>query len=635
MAREMFIAGKNPEELAVGYMQALYKRRSADIAPLSAVLKATSEVATLGEAQIALYGQYDQAVKAKNAQQSGILGDAIAYLSLQMRIVAAQKKGDSVIKVPDFDDHREEAIRYAGYAHWNNTLKNLTQIERAVNGTTYNLDKRQEVMRLLDSYYNGKDISIEEALVNIRNAKLDYKEKYGIGFFDDDRADMFDTVEDALEELRDIQRKEGVKNPQASASERAVAPAGAAAVEAPVEAAAEQAALSETFAYGVPLNISKENAPLIAKGVILSLDIGNGEHLDKALVENYLRPFPLGEVFGSSIQRQRFSATKALAHTPEEKKALAGVLAILALENRFAELREQGAESKTFADEAEGLAMYHSAGEFLGIDTAISAGTSPEASVAGAANVEEALPDGDLRWVPIEKQIQYDLEALGFNTGQPGGWNVDAGVDAMDGKEGQYTRAAKANFLRRNGLTEFNDEAMQRLQAQALAARAGTLPEVEKTAATEPGPEGEQPPATVQMNAIQAQFASLLAASKGISDAPKDYRIPFLASNDEAVRNGFLAKFVNAKGEPILTPEQRASFAVKDGIISGPLLGAAEKMLGMNVDGTMDERLEAALKDPSIQKELLAAFQNVTGGNNASMAQNNTPGSRTGNALGT
>lgn len=71
------------------------------------------------------------------------------------------------------------------------------------------------------------------------------------------------------------------------------------------------------------------------------------------------------------------------------------------------------------------------------------------------------------------KQIQFDLESLGYDTNQPGGFDASKGVAGMDGKAGRVTRPSMEKFLKDNNLgAVFNEAAIAKLHELAEAKRA-------------------------------------------------------------------------------------------------------------------------------------------------------------------
>lgn len=102
-------------------------------------------------------------------------------------------------------------------------------------------------------------------------------------------------------------------------------------------------------------------------------------------------------------------------------------------------------------------------------------------AVAAAAPTAPAAPDGAPAPTIVpgttdltreqKQSIQFDLEALGLPTGQPGGFDAAKGAEGMDGVFGKVTRPSLAKFLEDNKLATLDEAAIAKLHALAEAKR--------------------------------------------------------------------------------------------------------------------------------------------------------------------
>lgn len=378
---------------------------------------------------------------------------------------------------------------------------------------------------------------------------------------------------------------------------------------------------SPTNYYGQTLSTTADKARNNARVAILSSTFEGGNHFDSKRVGEILAAIEVKESYSNAELRNLHD--QAIAATGEsERNSIVAALSVLTLENKFAELRAAGKKWNMFADNDKVVAFIdqsaQSAASYAVDDKTVAAveGAGDGASVGGDTTTRTGFrkvygrKDGSMP-VPPEDEVPTFTDAEQVKELQRSLGLTGAEVDGM---YGPVTHAAmKAKAAQQNKQPKEFDFTLEGIFSAFIQWLTGGS--VGTGQAT-------QPAAGID--------ASVLATAKTLMEGKTEDALDFRTKAANGVMDGVSDKTIlDSLPEKLapyqLTPEEMSTLRVSNGILSSDLLKSAERLLGLDEDGKMDAKLQAALNDDTVRTALLAAVRGGAGSTDVA-APGSTPG---------
>lgn len=379
---------------------------------------------------------------------------------------------------------------------------------------------------------------------------------------------------------------------------------------------------TQNIHYGDSLSIAPDQARQTATVAILSAGFGKDgkARFDANRVNEILAAVDMREITGpyTNAELRYLHDAKNQATDQNEKNALTAVIGILTLENKFAEDRAAGKNSfKMFASNKYVVNYYNAAATraagFASDDATVSAAPGAGGSQAGGDSTARTgfrkvygrkdgtppPPEDEVPTFTDEEQVKELQRSLGVE---------------VDGMYGPETHAAmKAKAAQQNKQPKEFDFTLEGIFSAFIQWLTGGSAGAGQTA---------QPAAGID--------ASVLATAKTLMEGKTEDALDFRTKAANGVMDGVSDKTIlDSLPEKLapyqLTPEEMSTLRVSNGILSSDLLKSAERLLGLDEDGKMDAKLQAALNDDTVRTALLAAVRGGAGSTDVA-APGSTPG---------